>query len=137
MKEIKFVDLTVDNVFDFCAVLDKIGLDNILGAFSKDEILAMQKAGDDVKSIGIALAMKMGGILIKHLSGARNEIYTFFARCMVWESGLPLSPDDVKNMKPGFFLKVLKDFFKKDDLSDFFGEVAEFAGMEQESLKNS
>lgn len=136
MKEIKFVDLTVDNVFDFCAVLDKIGLDNILGAFSKDEIIAMQKAGDDVKSIGIALAMKMGGIVIKHLSGARNEIYTFFARCMVWESGLPVSTNDVKNMKPGFFLKVLKDFFKKDDLSDFFGEVAELAGMEQDGLKN-
>lgn len=136
MKEIKFVDLTVDNVFDFCAVLDKIGLDTILGAFNKDEILAMQNAGDDVKSIGIALAMKMGGILIKHLSGARNEIYTFFARCMVWESGLPVSPDDVKSMKPGYFLKLLKDFFKKDDLSDFFGEVAEFAGMEQEDLKN-
>lgn len=136
MKEIKFVDLTVDNVFDFCAVLDKIGLDTILGAFSKDEIIAMQKAGEDVKSIGIALAMKMGGILIKHLSGARNEIYTFFARCMVWESGLPVSPDDVKNMKPGFFLKVLKDFFKKEDLADFFGEVAEFAGMEQDGLKN-
>lgn len=136
MKEIKFVDLTVDNVFDFCAVLDKIGLDTILGAFSKDEIIAMQKAGEDVKSIGIALAMKMGGILIKHLSGARNEIYTFFARCMVWEFGLPVSPDDVKNMKPGFFLKVLKDFFKKEDLADFFGEVAEFAGMEQDGLKN-
>ena len=136
MKEIKFNDLTVDNVFDFCAVLDKIGLDAILGAFNKDEILAMQNAGDDLKSIGIALAAKMGGILIKNLSGARNEIYTFFARCMVWENGLPVTPDEVKTMKPGFFLKVLKDFFKKEDLADFFGEVAEFAGMEQEDLKN-
>ncbi|MBQ3834600.1 MAG: hypothetical protein II816_03710 [Elusimicrobia bacterium] len=136
MKEIKFNDLTVDNVFDFCAVLDKIGLDNILGAFSKDEILAMQSAGDDSKTIGIALAMKMGGILIKHLSGARDEIYNFFARCMVWESGLPVSPEDVRNFKPGYFLKLLKDFFKKDDLSDFFGEVAEFVGVEQEDLKN-
>lgn len=136
MKEIKFNDLTVDNVFDFCAVLDRIGLDTILGAFNKDEIIAMQNAGDDDKSIGIALAMKMGGILIKHLSSARNEIYTFFARCMVWESGLPVSPDDVKSMKPGFFLRVLKDFFKKDDLADFFGEVAEFVGAEQEDSKN-
>ena len=67
MAEIKYVDLTVDNLFDFCSVLDAVGAESVLGAFDKAEIAALQKAGKDTKGIGIAVAMKISGIVIKNL----------------------------------------------------------------------
>lgn len=136
MAEIKYMDLTVDNLFDFCAVLDAVGAESVLGAFDKTEIAALQKAGKDTKGIGIAVAMKVSGIVIKNLPKARDEIYSFFANCMIWDNGSKVTVDDLRKIKIGQFVKLIKDFFAKEDLADFFKEVAEYAGLEQSDLKN-
>ncbi len=136
MAEIKYVDLTVDNLFDFCSVLDAVGVESVLGAFDKAEIAALQKAGKDAKGIGIAVAMKISGIVIKNLSKARDEIYSFFANCMVWDNGSKVTVDDLRKLKIGQFVKLIKEFFAKEDLADFFKEVAEYADSEQSDLKN-
>lgn len=136
MAEIKYVDLTVDNLFDFCSVLDAVGAESVLGAFDKAEIAALQKAGKDTKGIGIAVAMKISGIVIKNLPKARDEIYSFFANCMVWDNGSKVTVDDLRKLKIGQFVKLIKEFFAKEDLGDFFKEVAEYAGSEQSDLKN-
>lgn len=136
MSETKFKNLTVDNVFDFAAVLDVIGLDSVIGAFDRKEITALQKSGKDVTGIGIVMAMKISSILIKNLSKARTEIYTFFANCMEWENGKAVTPDELSKFAPGTFLRLVKEFSKKDDLADFFKEVAGFMGTEQTDLKN-
>ncbi len=81
--DMKILDLTADNAFDFCAVLDAVGVNNIIGVFDKDEINALRKGGRDMKNIGIVLAMKAAGVLIKHISTAREPIYTFLAGCTV------------------------------------------------------
>ena len=47
-----------------------------------------------------------------------------------------MTVDELKNLKLSAFLKLMKDFFKKDDLSDFFKEVSELLNMEQVALKN-
>ena len=136
MAEIKYVDLTVDNLFDFCSVLDAVGAESVLGAFDKAEIAALQKAGKDAKGIGIAVAMKISGIVIKNLPKARDEIYSFFANCMVWDNGSKVTVDDLRKLKIGQFVKLIKEFFAKEDLADFFKEVAEYADSEQSDLKN-
>lgn len=96
MADFRFKDLTVDNAFDFCEVLAVIGVEQVIGAFDKDEIQQLQESGTDMKEVGIVIAMKVCGILIKNISKARNEICKFFANCMEWDNGTAVTADDVK-----------------------------------------
>lgn len=134
--EMKFLNLTVDNAFDFCAVLDAVGVNTVIGVFDKDEINAMRNK-EDMKKIGIVLAMKAVGALMKHMSSAREEIYAFLAGCTVWENGRETTREDFRNMRISEFTKLLKEFAKKEDLQDFLAEVLEFAGTEQTNSGNS
>lgn len=45
MADFRFKDLTVDNAFDFCEVLAVIGVEQVIGAFDKDEIQQLQESG--------------------------------------------------------------------------------------------
>lgn len=136
MAEITCKSLTVDNLFDFCGVLDAVGVEAMLGTFDKKEIQALRSAGKNSKDVGIVIAMKVAGILVRNLSKARNEIYTFFAGCLVWENGSAVTPEELCGMKIGAFLKLLKEFFKQEDLADFFGQAVELADTEQSNLKS-
>lgn len=131
MTDFRFKDLTVDNVFDFCEILAVIGVEQVIGAFDKDEIQQLQESGTDMKEVGIVIAMKVCGILIKNISKARNEIYKFFANCMEWDNGTAVTADDVKKFKLKQFVFMIKDFARKDDIMDFFEAVAESVGTEQ------
>lgn len=82
MADFRFKDLTIDNAFDFCEVLAVVGVEQVIGVFDKEEIRALQDSGQNMKDIGIVIAMKVCGILIKNVSKARNEICKFFANCM-------------------------------------------------------
>lgn len=124
MPEIKFLDLTADNAFDFCAVIDAIGLESVTTVIKKEEILALQKNGKDAKSIGLIIAMRIASIVVKNLSSARKPIYSFFSGCCVWgNSGKAVTVDELKNLKLSAFLKLMKDFFSKDNLVYFLEEA--------------
>lgn len=124
MNDIKFLDLTADNAFDFCIVLDAIGMETITTVVNKEEILALQKAGKDTKSIGLIIAMRIANIIVKKLPSAREPIYSFFSGCCVWgNSGKAVTVDELKNLKLSAFLKLMKDFFSKDNLVDFLEEA--------------
>ena len=43
MSEIIFKDFTVDNLFDFCGVLDAVGAEEVFSAFDEREIKALQR----------------------------------------------------------------------------------------------
>lgn len=137
MAEIRFKDLDVDNMFDFCGVLEAIGAEQVINAFDKKEIAALQKAGKNIDSIGVAIAMKIAGILIKNISTARDSICSFLAGCMEWDNGTPVTAAELRKFRIGRFFKLIRDFCKKDDLVDFFKEVAELLDMGQDDLKNS
>ena len=128
MTDFRFKDLTVDNVFDFCEVLAAIGVEQVIGAFDKDEIQQLQESGEDIKGIGVVIAVRVCGILIKNISKARNEICRFFANCMEWDNGTVVTLEEVKKFKLKQFVIMIKDFAKKDDLVDFFEGVAELLG---------
>lgn len=136
MADFRFKDLTVDNAFDFCEVLAVIGIEQVIAAFDKDEIQQLQKSNTDVKEVGIVVATKVCGVLIKNMSKARNEICSFFANCMEWDNGTSVTSDEVKRFKLKQFATMVKDFAKKDDIVDFFEGVAELVGTEQKSSKN-
>lgn len=137
MADFRFKDLTVDNAFDFCEVLAVVGVEQVIGVFDKEEIQALQDSGQDMKDIGIVIAMKVCGILIKNISKARNEICKFFANCMEWDTGTQVTADEVKKFKLKQFAVMVKDFAKKDDLMDFFEAVAELVNTGQNDLTTS
>ena len=77
MAEMKYVDLTADNLFDFCEVLDAIGVESIFNAFDREDLAVLQeknvaeadKDSDtvggnkmDVEAIGFQVAMKISGV---------------------------------------------------------------------------
>lgn len=134
--EMKFLDLTVDNAFDFCAVLDAVGMNAVIGVFDKDEINAM-RSQKDMKEIGIVVAMKAVGAIIKNMSSAREEIYRFLSGCTVWETHQPVTKDDLRKLPIAKFVKLLKEFAKKEDLQDFLSEVLTFVDTEQTNSENS
>lgn len=137
MADFRFKDLTIDNAFDFCEVLAVVGVEQVIGVFDKEEIQALQDSGQDMKDIGIVIAMKVFGILIKNVSKARNEICKFFANCMEWDTGTSVTADEVKKFKLKQFAVMVKDFAKKDDLMDFFEAVAELVNTEQNDSTTS
>ena len=74
--------------------------------------------------------MKFGGILVKNFPKARNEIYSFFAGCTKWDNGKEVEVEEIKHLKPSTAVKLIKDFTKLEDISDFFGEVCSLFNME-------
>lgn len=137
MADFSYKDLTVDNMFDFCEVLAVIGVEQVIGAFDKDEIKQLRDGGQDMKEIGVVIAVKVCGILIKNISKARNEICKFFANCMEWDNGTQVTVDEVRRFKIKQFMFMIRDFAKKDDLIDFFEGVAELLDMEQNNSMNA
>lgn len=70
------------------------------------------------------IVLKLANIVLKNISSAREELYTFFAGCTTWDDGKPVTVEELRTMKISDFLKLLKDFFKKEDLVSFLEEAA-------------
>ena len=136
MAEIKFKELEFDNVFDFCEVINAIGAEEVLSSVNPNEIAAMSESGKNTEAIGIMVAMKFGGILVKNFPKARNEIYSFFAGCTKWDNGKDVEIEEIRHLKPSAAVRLIKDFTKLEDISDFFKEVLSLLNMDQENLKN-
>lgn len=136
MSEIKFKELEFDNVFDFCEVINAIGAEEVLSSVNSKEIAAMSESGKNAETIGVMVAMKFGGILVKNFPKARNEIYSFFAGCTKWDNGKDVEIEEIKHLKPSAAVRLIKDFTKLEDISDFFKEVSSLLNMDQEVLKN-
>ena len=86
---------------------------------------------------GIVIMMKLGKILIKNVSKAKNEICEFLAGCTEFDNGTQTAAKDFSQMKIVPFVKLIKEFSKREDLTDFFGEVAAFQGTARKDLRNS
>lgn len=134
----KFRQLTADNAFDFCAVLDAVGINQVISIFDKEEITAIMKNQKNRKAIGKLIAMKLSGILLKNMSSARKEIYRFLANCLMQDDeSIPVTEDDLRKLPLAEFAKLLKAFSDNQDLHDFFTEVSAFVSTEQTNSENS
>ena len=72
MAAINFKELEFDNVFDFCEVINAIGAEEVISAIKPDEIKELTKT-KGIETVGIVIAMKFGGILIKNFPKARRK----------------------------------------------------------------
>ena len=73
MSEIIFKDFTVDNLFDFCGVLDAVGAEEVFSAFDEREIKALQRAEENIEKIGIVILMKIVKVIIKNIPKSRHQ----------------------------------------------------------------
>lgn len=137
---IRYKALTADNAFDFCALLETVGIEQITGAFDKEEITALMKADGNIRSMGVKIVMKIINVLVKNLPIAREAIYDFLAGCTeIYDPDTntvtEVTAGVLRTMKIGEFTRLLKDFAKQDDLTDFFKEVSVFVDMGQDDSK--
>lgn len=136
MSDIIFKELRTDNIFDFCEVIAAIGFDKLSGAVDLSEIANMQDDGDGNRAVGIAVAVKVFSVVVQNLGKARNEVYAFFAGCTEYKDGAAVDVNDIGDMKPSAFMRLIKDFTKLEGLTDFFEEVVGFFKLDPTDSKN-
>lgn len=141
--------LTMDNVMDFCDLLIALGAEDVVDIVNDGSVKKMlaaaaskkqdkEKEEEDLKSLGILMAVKAGKFVLRNIPRARKEIYHFVAACCVCDDGTEATVDDIKKMRPGEFIRLTKSLFSHEDLSDFFTAVSELLPeMVLENLKNS
>ena len=105
-KELIFDELSAEHLFLFCDVIEAIGLEEFSSAF------AGMKENNDM-----GLGFKVGAVIVRGLKKAKDPIFKFFAGCTNY------SYEEVSNMKLVPFTRMMKEFFNKPELADFFTEV--------------
>ena len=88
--------------------MSAIGSEEIIGLFDKEQIEKIQEKSIELKDIGVVMATKICGVLIRNLAKARNEIYSFFAGCTEHDDGTKVTVDELKEMK---FTEFLTKFY--------------------------
>lgn len=126
MENIKFKQLITDNLFDFCDVIDAIGLSEIIGAIGEDGVKAAADTEKSTMAKGVVIVSKIVPVLIRNISRARTEILTFLAGCTEHEDGTACTVEELRALPIARFIKLIRDFTKQDDLTDFFQQAAEY-----------
>lgn len=134
MRKIGF-NLTVDNMFDFCELIETIGIESVTKEFSKEELETLKT--EDAGTVGMTVITKLSGLIIRTLPRVRNEVCKFLAGCAEYEDGIPLVAEDIRRMKISQLVKMIRDFLKEDGIVDFFGGAAGLLDTAQPDLKNS
>ena len=124
MKEFTFKTLTSDQLFNFCEVLDAIGIDAFADIFNKDS-LAEFKDSEDTEKVGLAIGIKILKVLIKNLPKAKNQIHTFLASCVE-----DTTVEEIKELPLPQFIKLIKDFVSNEGMKDFFKEAISLFNVE-------
>jgi hypothetical protein len=123
-------ELEGDDAFLMIRILSKIGIDRLKACMeassvkaavaivtSKDADASAKEAA--MNSVGIALMLEVASTVMERLPDCRNEIYTLLAQV----SGQTV--EDIAHMKLIPLTRMIKEFFRKPEFSDFFTEVIE------------
>ncbi len=123
-------ELEGDDAFLMIRILSKIGIDRLKACMEASSVKAAvaivtNKEADEsakeaaMNSVGIALMLEVASAVMERLPDCRNEIYTLLAQV----SGQ--SFEDIAHMKLIPLTRMIKEFFRKPEFSDFFTEVIE------------
>lgn len=118
MKEFKFVELTSEQLFAFCEVLDAIGIDAFANLFDRESLAELQTS-EDTEKVGMAFGAKILKVIVKELPKAKKQIHAFLATCVE-----DATEKDIEALKLAEFIKLVKDLFTNEGMKDFFKEAA-------------
>lgn len=129
-KEITLRELEGDDVFLMVRIISKIGMDRlkscmeaasvkqaIATAMNKDAAPAEKEQA--MNSVGVLVMLEIASAVMERLPDCKEEIYTLLANL----SGM--KRDEIAHMKLIPLTRMIKEFFRKQELSDFFGEAFE------------
>lgn len=129
MEEIRFKQLITENLFDFCDVIGAIGLSEIIGSIGEDGIKTATSTDNSTMAKGVVIVSKIAPVLIRNISKARIQILTFLAGCTEHEDGTACTVEELRALPIVKSIKLIRDFTKLDDLTDFFQQAAEFINL--------
>lgn len=123
-------ELEGDDAFLMIRILSKIGIERLKACMEASSVKAAvaivtSKEADAsakeaaMNSVGIALMLEVASTVMERLPDCRTEIYTLLAQV----SGQKY--EDIAHMKLIPLTRMIKEFFRKPEFSDFFTEVFE------------
>lgn len=122
-------NLEASDVFSMFRIIKKIGIEEFKTAFSSPAVVSaiskISEAKDEKEtnsdifsSVGIAVVMDIGCIIISNISKCEQEIYSFLSRV----SGV--SEEVLPHIKPALLFEMIIDVVKKEEFKDFIGVVS-------------
>lgn len=115
--------LKADDMFLMFGILSKIGFKELKDCFgSADAKEAMKKAfeggeGQELETVGVAVAFDMADIVLRNLPRCKAEIYALLSAL----SGM--SATEIADLDMGTFTSMIVDVLRKDEFPDFFTAV--------------
>ena len=123
-------ELEGDDAFLMIRIISKIGIERLKACMEANSVKAAvaivtNKDADAsakeaaMNSVGIALMLEVASAVMERLPECKHEIYTLLAQV----SGQKY--EDIAHMKLIPLTRMIKEFFRKPEFSDFFTEVSE------------
>ena len=120
-----FKELDATDVAPMCAVIGKIGIDKFTKCFeSSEELLKIfrdkTKGKDAITNLaGIKIALDIGNIVISNYPVCEDELFTLLAKVS------DKTVEEIKKFSFPVYMKMIVDFFKKEEFNDFFKVASE------------
>ena len=123
-------ELEGDDAFLMIRILSKIGIDRLKRCMEANSVKTAVKVmtsnstdttakEEAMQSIGIAVMLEIASAVLERLPDCKTEIYTLLAQVSGKEY------DEIAHMKLIPLTRMIKDFFRKPEFTDFFTEVCE------------
>ena len=135
-KPYSFKKLTAEHIFPMINIINKIGIKEFKAAFESEEIRKSigvfinrkpdekavedgEKAVEDaINQIGVTVLLEAAQIVLSNIPKCENEIFKFLSSVSTLDEKM------VRNLGIAEFAEMVFDFFKKEELGDFFKVVS-------------
>lgn len=123
IEEYTLRKLKATDLFSFVSLLNKIGFKEFKTIFENDNVkntiskMQGNKGADVATSVGISVAIEIGGIILANIPNCENDLYAILASLSGFKE------KEVKELSPATFAQMILDVIQKDDFKDFFKVV--------------
>lgn len=120
MKNYELRSLTSDDIFPMFQIISKIGIREFKYCFESPDVKdAIAKSeGTDLNSVGLAVMLDIGGIVLANVPKAKDDIYLLLSQL----SGL--TKQEIGALPMATFAQMVIDVIRKDEFKDFFQVVS-------------
>ena len=120
MKNYELRSLTSDDIFPMFQIISKIGIREFKSCFESPDVkAAIEKSeGTDLNSVGLAVMLDIGGIVLANVPKAKDDIYLLLSQL----SGL--TKQEIVALPMATFAQMVIDVIRKDEFKDFFQVVS-------------
>lgn len=122
MSKFEFRRLNSKDIFPMARIITEIGFKEFKGCLTSSDITQLVTDVDNKDSlttaVGLSIALDIGGVVLANLEKCEKEAFEFLSSV----SGM--SVKELEEMALSDFAEMILEFFKKDELKDFFKVVS-------------